>query len=177
ALQQMAQWRISKPDFNVAINLSPRQFREPSLVPFLREQIEANSLDSGCVEMEITEGVLLSGHEYVANALAALNDLGVRIAMDDFGTGYSSLSYLRSYPFDVLKIDRSFVTDIAFDDADRKLINAAVAMGHSMGLRVVAEGVETEAQASHLREIGCDYAQGYLYSRPVAADDITRMLS
>ena len=96
--------------------------------------------------------------------------------MDDFGTGYSSLSYLRSYPFDVLKIDRSFISDITVDAADRALINATVAMAHGLHLKVVVEGVETEEQLACLKELGCDYAQGYLFSKPVSAKDMTGML-
>jgi EAL domain-containing protein (putative c-di-GMP-specific phosphodiesterase class I) len=96
--------------------------------------------------------------------------------MDDFGTGYSSLSYLRSYPFDVLKIDREFVSDITDDPADRELVNAAIAMAHGLGLKVVAEGVETEDQLKHLASQGCEYGQGYLFSKPLSADELTLML-
>lgn len=96
--------------------------------------------------------------------------------MDDFGTGYSSLSYLRSYPFNVLKIDRSFINDITVNPADRELVNAAIAMAHSLGLKVVAEGVETEEQLAHLATQGCELAQGYLFSKPVTAEEITNMI-
>lgn len=118
----------------------------------------------------------MSGHTYIGDTLKSLNKLGVGIAMDDFGTGYSSLSYLRSYPFDTLKIDRSFVNDITIDPADRELVNATIAMAHGLGLRVIAEGVETEEQLLHLAEHGCEMAQGYLFSQPVSAKKITRML-
>jgi EAL domain-containing protein (putative c-di-GMP-specific phosphodiesterase class I) len=105
-----------------------------------------------------------------------LNNLGVTIAMDDFGTGYSSLSYLRSYPFQVMKIDRSFVRDITQDPADRELISAAIAMAHGLGLKVVAEGVETEEQLAILAGHGCELAQGYLFGRPVAPAQMAEML-
>lgn len=118
----------------------------------------------------------MSGHAYIDDALAALNDLGVSIAMDDFGTGYSSLSYLRKYPFDVLKIDRSFVQDITEDAADLELVNAVIAMAHGLGLKVVAEGVETEEQLELLAAHGCDYAQGYLFSKPVSPEEMTELL-
>ncbi|MDQ7048923.1 MAG: EAL domain-containing protein [Enterobacterales bacterium] len=106
-------------------------------------------------------------HDYIEKALFELHDLGICIAMDDFGTGYSSLSYLRKYPFDVLKIDRSFVKDITNDSADRELINATIAMAHGLGLKVVAEGVETKEQYDFLKELNCDFAQGYLFSKPM----------
>ncbi|MCK4675284.1 MAG: EAL domain-containing protein, partial [Gammaproteobacteria bacterium] len=159
-----------------AINLSPRQFRDPNLIAFIEKAIVQSGVSGESLELEITEGVLLSGHAHIDNALAALNDLDVSIAMDDFGTGYSSLSYLRSYPFDVLKIDRSFINDITVDTADRELVNAAIAMAHSLGLKVVAEGVETEEQLALLAVQGCEIAQGYLFSKPVSAEEITGML-
>lgn len=176
ALEKMADWRRYDPDFNMAINLSPRQFRDPDLVRVIRERLTQYGLNPSAVELEITEGVLISGHEYVGDVLDSLNQLNVSIAMDDFGTGYSSLSYLRSYPFNILKIDRSFVSDIAVDQLDRELINAAVAMAHGLHLKVVAEGVETREQMEYLREINCDFAQGFYFSKPVMADEITGML-
>ena len=118
----------------------------------------------------------MSGHAYIADALSALNQMGVGIAMDDFGTGYSSLSYLRNYPFDTLKIDREFITNITEDRADRELVNAAIAMAHSLGLKVVAEGVETPAQLALLTSLGCELAQGYLFSKPLAAEAFAELL-
>lgn len=118
----------------------------------------------------------MSGHNYIDEALKALSKLGISIAMDDFGTGYSSLSYLRNYPFNVLKIDRSFVNDITVDSSDRELINAAIAMAHGLNLKVVAEGVETKEQLDVLKTMGCDYAQGYLFGKPMPASDMTAMV-
>lgn len=162
--------------FTVAVNLSPQQFRDPGLVAFIEQAVLRSEFTAKNLELEITEGVLMSGHAYIDEALQALNQLGVGIAMDDFGTGYSSLSYLRRYPFDVLKIDRSFINDITDNEADRELVNAAIAMAHSLGLKVVAEGVETQAQLQHLVAQGCDFAQGYLFGKPVDAEVITAML-
>ena len=162
--------------FTVAVNLSPRQFRDPNLVSFIEKSIKQSGVLGQSLELEITEGVLMSGHGYIDKALADINELGVSISMDDFGTGYSSLSYLRNFPFDVLKIDRSFINDITKDPADKELVYAAIAMAHSLGLKVVAEGVETEEQLELLSIQGCEIAQGYLFSRPVAADEITEML-
>ena len=118
----------------------------------------------------------MSGHNYISDALESLSALGVGIAMDDFGTGYSSLSYLRKYPFTVLKVDRSFVNDITSDDANRELSNASIAMAHSLKLKVVAEGIETEEQLALLKEMGCDLGQGYLFGKPMNKADFTEML-
>ena len=112
----------------------------------------------------------MSGQSYVNEALAALSDMGASISMDDFGTGYSSFSYLRSYPFDVLKIDQSFVSDITVDPSDQALINASIAMAHGLNLKVVAEGVETEEQLAYLRKRGCDTAQGDLFAKAMPED-------
>ncbi len=178
ALAMTARWQNKcKQTFTVAVNLSPRQFRDPNLIPFIEKAISQSGLTGKSLELEITEGVLMSGHGYIDKALADINALEISIAMDDFGTGYSSLSYLRSYPFDVLKIDRSFINDITVDMADRKLVNAAIAMAHSLGLKVVAEGVETEEQLALLTAQGCEIAQGLLFSMPVSAKEITEMIS
>lgn len=176
ALEMAASWQQAQA-FTMAVNLSPRQFRDTSLVPFIEEAIAISGVAGELLELEITEGVLMSGHTYIDKALAGINNLGVSIAMDDFGTGYSSLSYLRNYPFNVLKIDRSFIRDIIVDEADRKLVSAAIAMAHSLGLKVVAEGVETEEQLAMLAGQGCEIAQGYLFSKPVPAAEISKMLS
>jgi diguanylate cyclase (GGDEF)-like protein/PAS domain S-box-containing protein len=160
----------------VAINVSPRQFRDPGFAKAVGDAMNEFAIDNTEIELEVTEGVLMSGHAYIDETLEALNVLGVGIIMDDFGTGYSSLSYLRNYPFDALKVDRSFVSDITDDSADRELVNAAIAMAHGLGLRVIAEGVETEEQLSLLVLQGCDMAQGYLFSKPIPAEKITKML-
>ena len=177
ALTMAAEWRtLASSPFKVAINLSPRQFRDPNLVPYLKRTIEALKLPAETLELEITEGVLMSGLTYVDEAVTEISGLGISIAMDDFGTGYSSLSYLRSYPFNVLKIDRSFVNDITVDITDHELVNAAIAMAHGLGLKVIAEGVETEEQFALLAHQRCDFAQGYLFSKPVEASSITAYL-
>ena len=177
ALRMAANWQQRREQpLIMAVNLSPRQFRDPGLVPFIEDALSRSCVPHDALELEITEGVLMSGHAYIDDALAALSRLGVGIAMDDFGTGYSSLSYLRKYPFDVLKIDRSFINDITVDLADRELVNACIAMAHVLGLKVVAEGVETRAQLELLAAQGCDFAQGYLFSRPLSAEAMTALL-
>ncbi|RDH85682.1 MAG: hypothetical protein DIZ80_01785 [endosymbiont of Galathealinum brachiosum] len=177
AINKTSIWREKhNTDYNVAINLSPRQFRDPNLVSFIEKTLKQSRLPNHLIELEITEGVLMSGHSYIDTALDELHKLGLKISMDDFGTGYSSLSYLRSYPFNVLKIDRSFINDITNSKADLELVNAAIAMAHGLNLKVVAEGVETEQQLSLLKDLKCDYAQGYLFSKPLPADEFERLL-
>lgn len=177
ALSQVSRWQQElDPGFRVAVNLSPRQFRDPELVNFIKATLQQTKVSGKSLELEITEGVLMSGHTHIADALTALNKMGVYIAMDDFGTGYSSLSYLRNYPFDVLKIDRSFIRDITEDPADRELVNATVAMAHSLKLKVVAEGIETEAQLTYLKQLGCDFGQGYYFEKAVDTEKIAELL-
>jgi diguanylate cyclase (GGDEF)-like protein/PAS domain S-box-containing protein len=177
ALSQVKNWqKMFNRTCKVAINISPRQFRDPNFSNTIEGLLSELDISNTAIELEVTEGVLMSGHTYIDETLRSLNSLGVGIVMDDFGTGYSSLNYLRRYPFDALKIDRSFVNDITSDPADRELVNAAIAMAHGLGLKVIAEGVETEEQLSHLTKQGCEMVQGYLFSRPVPADRITLML-
>lgn len=177
ALNMIYQWQQNfESKFRIAVNLSPRQFRDPNLVKFIEQALEKSNVSAASLELEITEGVLMSGHTFIDEALAALCNLGVGLAMDDFGTGYSSMSYLRKYPFNTLKIDRSFVNDITVDSADRELVNATIAMAHGLGLKVVAEGVETKEQLIHLVKQDCEYAQGYFFSKPVLPEKIIEML-
>ncbi len=176
ALKNSKNWLALTEQFRISVNLSPQQFRAPGLVKNILQLMERYSIEPHHLELEITEGVLLSGHEYTVKALTDLSSRGIKIAMDDFGTGYSSLSYLRNYPFDILKIDQSFVHDISVDPADRELISATIAMSHGLGLKVVAEGVETQEQLDYLASLDCDYAQGYFFSKPIEADDLTRLL-
>lgn len=176
SLDLAADWRDRyNSDLIVALNASPRQFRDPNWHGGIEQQLSARGLSTRNIEFEITEGVLISGHENVERALQEFSDLGIAISMDDFGTGYSSLSYLRNYPFDTLKIDRSFVADIVEDHGDYELVSAAIAMAHGLGLEVVAEGVETLEQYELLYHRRCDYAQGYLFSPPVSRDAILAM--
>jgi len=178
ALRMTASWQKNHiPDFFIAVNVSPRQFRDPKLISSIKTALQNSGIANKYLELEITEGVLMSGHSHINKALNELHNLGVSIAMDDFGTGYSSLSYLRSYPFDVVKIDRSFVRDIVDDLADRELIKAAISMTHSLNLKVVAEGIENQEQHAYLTELNCDFAQGYLFGKPVPAEEFTATLN
>jgi diguanylate cyclase (GGDEF)-like protein/PAS domain S-box-containing protein len=160
----------------LAVNLSPRQFAQRDLC----EQIERTLAETGFpvdrLELELTESGLMECGDSAVEVLHRLRALGVRLAIDDFGTGYSSLAYLKNFPLDVLKIDRSFVKDIPFQQDDMAIAAAIVTMGHTLGFRVLAEGVETEAQLAFLKGLGCDQYQGYLCSRPVPADDFAQLL-
>ena len=132
--------------------------------------LAGSGLEPGRLELELTESSLMSGHEDVIFQLQNLRKHDVRVAIDDFGTGYSSLAYLKRFPLDVLKIDRSFVEHIGHRKDDREIVTAIIQMGHTLGFRVVAEGVETDEQLAYLKEKGCDVYQGYLKSRPLPAD-------
>ncbi|UCE88114.1 MAG: EAL domain-containing protein, partial [Pseudomonadota bacterium] len=178
ALARTVQWQQRRIDgFTISVNLSPHQFRDPNLLTFIERGLKQAGVSGKSLQLEITEGALMSGHPQVFAALEKLHQLGVRVAMDDFGTGYSSLSYLRKFPFDILTIDRSFVGDISMDMANRELVNAAIAMGNGLGLEVVAEGVETEEQLEHLTRKGCDLAQGYLFGEPVSDVEFSNRLA
>jgi diguanylate cyclase (GGDEF)-like protein/PAS domain S-box-containing protein len=158
--------------YTMAVNLSPRQFRDEGLLNLVQKTVNELGIDFENFELEITEGVLMGGQSHIKDALLEINKLGVKLSMDDFGTGYSSLSYLRQYHFDILKIDRSFIHGITLNKSDCDLVKATIAMSHSLGLLVVAEGVETKEQYALLRELGCDFVQGFYLSKPMPAKKI-----
>ncbi len=160
----------------VSVNLSPRQFEHPDLVADVQRALQASGLRAGSLKLEVTEGVIMRDAESSIRTLQKLRALGIRLAIDDFGTGYSSLSYLRMLPLDVLKIDRSFVKGIGQNAEDNAIVRAIISMSTSLGLTVIAEGVETEEQATLLREWSCDKAQGYLFAQPLDAQRLTDLL-
>lgn len=160
---------FSESPFKIAVNISPRQFNETGVVNKISAILEQHLVSPDLLELEITEGVLMSNNKVIHDTLNAVSQLGISIAMDDFGTGYSSLNYLRSYPFDVLKIDRSFISKIADSGSDKELVQAIIAMAHGLKLVVVAEGIETEPQSKILKSLNCDYVQGFIYGKPMAA--------
>ena len=176
ALAMTREWQQLVPDLHIAVNVSPRQFRDPNLIKKIESALREHGIESRALELEITEGVLMSEYIHIDRALDELARLGVVIAMDDFGTGYSSLSYLRQYPFGVIKIDRSFIQEIEHNSMSLKLNHAAIAMAHALNIRVVAEGVETEAQHRVLHGMKCDTAQGYYFGKPVPASQFTELL-
>jgi diguanylate cyclase (GGDEF)-like protein/PAS domain S-box-containing protein len=164
-------------DIDVAVNLSPVQFKSPNLIATVTEALAASGLAARRLELEITESVLLQNSEATLTTLHELRGMGVRISLDDFGTGYSSLSYLRSFPFDKIKIDRSFVSELATRQDSMAIIRAVTGLGRSLGIVTTAEGVENDAQLELLRREGCTQAQGYLFSMPRPASDVALMLA
>jgi len=177
ALHITALWQQKyNQSFSIAVNLSPQQFRDPDLLKYITTALQKSGIKSGSLELEITEGVLMSDHAYIKDTMSALTQLDVKIAMDDFGTGYSSLSYLRNYPFHTLKIDREFINNITINTADQGLTKAAITMAHSLGLKVVAEGIETEGQLALLALQDCDIAQGFLFCKPLSPEQMSSML-
>jgi diguanylate cyclase (GGDEF)-like protein/PAS domain S-box-containing protein len=158
--------------FKVAVNISPRQFMNDDLLNTVRDVLGRTSLEAGHLELEITEGTLMDERSGVVSTLFELHKLGVTIAIDDFGTGYSSLSYLKRYPISTLKIDQSFVRDLTSDSGDAALITAIIAMGHSLNIPVVAEGIETAEQLAFLAANNCDLGQGFLIGHPMPFDDL-----
>jgi len=164
-------------DVKVAVNLSPVQFKNQPLAQLVISALAASGLPSQRLELEITESALLQSSSTTMHMLHQLRDLGVRIAMDDFGTGYSSLKYLRSFPFDKIKIDRSFVKDLANEDGALAIVQAIISLANSLNMTTTAEGVETEQQLERLRAVGCVEMQGYLFSAPKRAPEITQLFA
>jgi diguanylate cyclase (GGDEF)-like protein len=162
-------------DVNVAVNLSTVQFRNRGLLQQIRAALSESGLPAQRLELEVTESLLMGDAEATLNTLHQLRALGVRIAMDDFGTGYSALSYLRSFPFDKIKIDKSFVHDISAKDGSRAIVTAVIGLGRSLGMSTAAEGVETEAQLELVRGQGCTEVQGFLFSPPLPASSVARL--
>jgi predicted signal transduction protein with EAL and GGDEF domain len=160
----------------VAVNLSPIQFRNPGFVAIVVGALAQSGLSADRLELEITERMLMQDSDATLNTLFELRGLGVRIAMDDFGTGYSSLSYLQSFPFDKIKIDRSFVRDIAEGVGSLNIVRAVAAMANGLGMATTAEGVETREQLETVRAEGCTEMQGFLFSKPLPADELGRLL-
>jgi diguanylate cyclase (GGDEF)-like protein len=158
----------------IAVNVSARQFRDPRFLQDVQQILDETGIDPRAIEIEITEGTLMNDTKAARAILNELKKLGIWIALDDFGTGYSSLGYLRQFPFDTLKVDRSFVSDILVDDGSAAITSAIIAMANRLGLNVVAEGVETEGQLEYLRTLGCDQIQGYFYSRPLPVLEFER---
>ncbi|CAD9224356.1 Integral membrane sensor protein [Burkholderia cenocepacia] len=171
ACRQMRIWRDSgRIGWTMAVNLSPLQFRHPSLVQVVRETLQRYALEPRFLTLEVTESTAMHDADASLRILQQLHDMGVRISIDDFGTGYSSLLYLKRLPASELKIDRGFVRDLARDTEDAAIVSAIVALGRTLNLKIVAEGVETEAQQQFLTRLGCDSLQGFLLGRPAPAD-------
>jgi EAL domain-containing protein (putative c-di-GMP-specific phosphodiesterase class I) len=172
ACDQLRQWHDAGLDVgNISVNLSARQLSAGSFSSSVSDAIRRNGLTPEALSFEITESVLMEDVEFSIESLVGLKALGVRLAVDDFGTGYSSLAYLKRLPLHSLKIDRAFVDGLGTDPNDSAIVAAVVALAGALGLSVTAEGVETERQLEELRRLGCERAQGYLFSKPLSASD------
>ena len=178
ATEQMRRWQqLFRHRYRLAVNLSGRQFLHFNLVKQVEEALRNSGLDPGDLDFEITETIAMHNAEESVGVMRQLKSLGIGLSLDDFGTGYSSLSYLKRFPIDVLKIDKSFVRDIPEDANDLAIVSAIIAMSHALGLKVIAEGVETDAQWHFLRDCGTQYAQGYYFGRPLPASDFEALLA
>ena len=163
--------------FQVALNISPRQFRDPNLITTIRRCLREAGLPPEALEIEITETMLMQDIEAATQTVQRLHDIGTSLAIDDFGTGYSSLNYLKKFPIDTVKVDRSFVMDIPQSEDDMAITSAVIAMAHKLKMSVVAEGVETDAQREFLLNHDCEYAQGYLFGKPMPLQMMRSLLA
>ncbi|GGY11264.1 hypothetical protein GCM10011289_12730 [Paludibacterium paludis] len=177
ACEQARAWHDAGFDVKVSVNISAIQFAGRDFPALVQSVLAETGMKASRLELEITEGVLMTDVDTARSTLSSLKALGVQIAIDDFGTGYSSLAYLKRFPLDVLKIDQSFVRDMLTDSNDAAIISAIITLGDSLGMQLVAEGVEEVAQAEALRRLGCPVMQGYLYSRPLPAEQMTELLA
>jgi EAL domain-containing protein (putative c-di-GMP-specific phosphodiesterase class I) len=158
---------------HVAVNAAAAEFRRDNFAERVLESLRRADIPTRCFQLEVTETVFLGrGAEYVHRALALLNAQGVKIALDDFGTGYASLRHLKQFPVDIIKIDQSFVRDMEVDPGDEAIVRAVINLGKSLGIHVVAEGIEVAAQAERLQRLGCDFGQGFLFSKAVGAKHV-----
>ena len=176
ACAQGAAWqRLGLPPLGMAVNLSPRQFKDPGLAQDVTEALRESGMEARLLELEITEGMIMNRIDQAAQTAAVIKALGVRLAIDDFGTGYSSLSQLKRFPIDTLKIDRSFIRELPDNTEDMAITEAIISLGKALGVNVIAEGVETHEQEAFLRSRGCDEIQGFLYSKPCDPDAFVRL--
>src|SRR5450755_3634032 len=172
ACQHLQSWQSefpSSPPLSLSVNLTSKEFAQPDLVGEIRKSLDQTGLDPGCLQLEIIETIAMGDTEKSGHVLSQLKALGVRLSIDDFGTGYSSLGRLRRIPVDTLKIDRSFISNMDSDPENREIVRTIIMLAHNLGLKVVAEGTETEEQVTQLKQLNCEMAQGYFFSRP--ADD------
>jgi diguanylate cyclase (GGDEF)-like protein/PAS domain S-box-containing protein len=175
-LQNVAWQKQGLPPINMAVNLSVRQFADDQLLDDIAAILQETGMTPQLLELEITEGMIIHNVDRAIKLLTAIKQMGVRLAIDDFGTGYSSLGQLKNFPIDTLKVDRSFIRDLATDSEDKAITSAIIAMGKTLSLTVIAEGVETIEQQDFLREQACDEMQGYYFSKPVQADEFAALL-
>lgn len=180
ACAQMVEWNRAFPEngpYEISVNLSGRQFTQMDLVRMVTNSLEGTGLQANCLKLEITESALMENAQRSAQMLQHLKELDIKVCVDDFGTGYSSLSYLHTFPIDTLKIDKSFVQDMGRNRHNLEIVRTIALLAQNLRLDVIAEGVETPEQLAQLRAIGCGYAQGFLFSRPLTADNVRRLLA
>lgn len=177
ACEQQRRWyQETLKEITIAVNVSARQFLSQQLIVDIQQIINDTGIEPGCLELELTESIIMEYVEENIRVLESLHGMGVKLAVDDFGTGYSSMAYLKRFPIDKLKIDRGFVQDIAVDDDDAAIVRAITVLAQSLHLKVIAEGVETSEQLQFLKGIGCDEMQGFYFSRAIPADDMTKLI-
>ena len=176
ACQEAVKWQKSGCNLPVSVNVSSMQFRRGDMPSIIRSALQASGLQPENLMIELTESLLMENAQSNIDMLRAIKSLGVRLSMDDFGTGYSSLSYLKRFPLDELKIDQLFVSDLPGDSGSAAIVSSVISMAHGLGLKVTAEGVETQTQMEFLKTHGCDHFQGYLFSRPLAPPDFAALL-
>jgi diguanylate cyclase (GGDEF)-like protein/PAS domain S-box-containing protein len=179
ACRQTAQWQREYPSakpYTISVNLSPKQLKQPDLVEQVRDILDETGLAPHCLRLEITESLVMENAEFAAQVMRRLKNTGIQLSLDDFGTGYSSLSHLHRFPFDILKIDRSFVMRLGEDRGSEKIVKTILMLASELEMAAVAEGVETEEQAARLGALNCTYGQGYLYSKPLPAEAIEPLL-
>src|ERR1700724_602262 len=180
ACQHLRSWQSefpSDPPLTMSVNITSREFAQPDLASEIRKSLEQTGIDPSCLQLEIIETIAMGDAEKSGHVLGQLKALGVRLSIDDFGTGYSSLSRLRRIPVDTLKIDRAFISNMDSDKENREIVRAIIVLAHNLGLKVVAEGTETEAQITLLKQLNCEMAQGYLFSRPAPERTMSELLS
>ncbi len=176
ALLHVGRWRQSRPGVTISVNISARQLEDPGLVASLAGAMRSSGADPSVLCLELTEDTVQHNPELAARTLGELDEIGVKLAIDDFGTGHASLASLRHLPLDAVKIHESFVSSLDTEPGEAAIVGALVELGHALGLSVVAEGVESDTQLAHLRDLGCDGAQGYLFSRPLPEDGVQALL-
>jgi diguanylate cyclase (GGDEF)-like protein/PAS domain S-box-containing protein len=180
ACRQLQAWRLQFPSaahLTVSVNLSSRQIKEPDFVTQLDQILAETGLSGDCLKLEITESMLIENTEAIATVLLQIRERHIQLSLDDFGTGYSSLSYLHRFPVDFLKIDRSFINCMSSEDEKSGIIRAIITLAHTLGMEVIAEGVETAQQLNHLRVLTCEFAQGYLFARPLTCESAEQLIA
>ena len=178
--EQIVKWQKSlklKKNLIVSVNLSGKHFAHPDLVEQVEKIIKETGIDVKCLKLEITESAVMENAESAIRMLKQIRELGVHLSIDDFGTGYSSLSYLHRFPINTLKIDRSFVCTMEDGSENGEIVRTIIALAKSLNLSVIAEGIESIHQLHQLRVLGCEFGQGYLFSRPVPEEEATRLLT